>query len=273
MHFVPEKKHLPNINRISILASAILLAYTLAGFITIPSRDFSIQLPGLFLVFQFNNQIVIAFFVAGLTATGADWLVREHPAFKERFTIQHWLLPALSAWVIGLILFQHPFGILWWIIFAVGGTILILILVAEYIMVDPEDVRHIPSVIGLTAISFALFLTLSITIRAAETRLFLLVPTISIACGLSSLRTLHLRLHKRWAFTSTAVIAIMIGQLSAALNYLRIAPVPFGLILLGPAYALTSLIGGVLERKYWRQIIAEPIFVLVIVWGFAILIG
>ena len=139
-------------------------------------------------------------------------------------------------------------------------------------MVDPEDVRHIPAVIGLTAISFALFLTLAITIRAAEIRLFLLVPTITVVCGLSSLRALHLRLHKRWAFTSTVVIAIIIGQLSAALNYLNIDPVTFGLVLLGPAYALTSLVGGVLERKYWRQIIAEPIFVLVIVWGFAFLI-
>jgi len=272
MQIVSEKRYLPNINRISVLASAILLAYTLTGFISFPARDFAIQLPGIFLEFQLNSQIIITLIVAGLTATGADWLVREHPSFQEKYSIQHWLLPALVAWVIGLILFQQPFSLLWWIIFAVGGTTLILVLVAEYIVIDPEDVRHIPAVIGLTAISFALFLTLAITTRSAETRLFLLVPTISIGCGLSSLRALHLRLHQRWAFTATVVIAILIGQLSAALNYLNIEPVTFGLVLLGPAYASTSLVGGLLENKAWNQVIVEPAVVLGIVWGFAILI-
>jgi hypothetical protein len=271
MHVVPETRHLPNINRISVLSAAILLAYTVAGFISLPSRNLEIQLPGVILEFKIDAQLIISVLVAGLTATGADWLVREHPSFQEKSTIEHWLLPSLTAWVIGLILYQQPFSILWWIIFAVGGTTLVLVLIAEYIMVDPEDVRHIPATIGLTALSFALFLTLAIAIRANEIRLFLMVPTIVVTCGLTSLRTLHL-LHKKWALIPTAVVAIIIGQLSAALNYIRIEPIMFGLVLLGPAYALTSLVGGFLERKNWRQIIAEPIFVLVIVWGIAIFI-
>lgn len=269
---MPKTRHLPNINRISVLAAAILLAYTLAGFINLPSRDFGLQLPGLFLGFQLNAQVVIALLVSGLTASGADLMVREHPSFQERFSIQHWLLPALTSWALGLILFQQPFSILWWIALTVGGATLILVLIAEYIMVDPEDVRSLPAVIGLTAVSFALFLTLAITIRASETRLFLLFPTITLACGLTSLRALHLRLQKRWVFTPTLVIAVVIGQLSAALNYLDVKPIAFGLILLGPAYALTSLIGGIMERKDWRQTIIEPVFVLAIVWGSAALI-
>jgi hypothetical protein len=269
---VTEKRYLPNINRISILASSILLAYTLAGFISFPALDYAIQLPGIFLEFQINAQMIITLFVAGLTATGADWLVREHPSFQEKFSIQHWLLPALVAWVLGLILFQQPFSLLWWLLFAVGGATLILVLIAEYIVVDLEDVRHIPAVIGLTSISFALFLTLAITIRAAGTRLFLLVPTIAIGCGLSSLRALHLRLHQKWAFTATLVIAVVIGELSAAFNYLNIEPVTFGLLLLGPAYAATSMVGSLLENRPWNQVLVEPIIVLIIAWGFALIL-
>jgi hypothetical protein len=272
MPLVPEKRHLPNINRISVLASAILLAYTLAGFVSFPSRELAVQLPGVYINFQLNAQVIISIFVAGLTASGAEWLIREHPSFQEKYSVQHWLLPALVAWVIGLILFQQPFSILWWIIFAVGGTILILVLFAEYIVVDPEDVRHIPAVIGLTAIAFALFLTLAITLRAAEIRLFLMVPAISLGCGLASLRALHLRLYKRWAFTATLVISIIVGQISAALNYLNIEPVNFGLVLLASAYSLTSLVGGLLEKKNWRQVILEPIVVVVVIWGISIVI-
>jgi len=270
---VTESRNLPNIfDRISILSAAILLAYILAGFVSLPAQDLALQLPGFYLEIQINVQVVIAFLVAGLSATGVDWLVRDHPGFREKYTFQHWLLPALTAWAIGMALFQQPFGNQWWAIFVVGGGALILVLIAEYTVVDPTDVRQFPATIGLIALSFALYLILIITIRAIETRLFILLPTIFLATGLTSLRTLHLRLQGRWAFTHTAVIAIIIGQLSAALNYLPIEPVTFGLVLLGPAYALTSLVGGFLAGRNWRQAIGEPIFVLVIIGGIAIFV-
>jgi hypothetical protein len=268
---VADSKHLPNINRISVLSAAILLAFTVAGFTSLPTQDLSIQIPSLFLNLTINTELVIAFLIAGLTASGADWLVREHPSFQGGVSIQHWLLPALTAWVIGLILFQQPFSFLWWIIFAIGGATLVLVLIAEFIVVDPNDIYHIPATIGLTALAFALFLTLTITIRNIEARVFLLVPTITVASGLTSLRTLHL-LQKKWAFTHTTVIAIIIGQLSAALNFIRIDPITFGLILLGPAYALTSLAGGLLANRFQRRIILEPLIVLCMVWGIALLI-
>ncbi len=262
-------KYKPNINRISVLSSAILLAYTLAGFISLPIRTLSIQLPGLYLEFLIDEKIVISFLVAGLTATGADSLVREHPSFKGRLSIQHWFLPALTSWAIGLILLQEPFSILWWIVFAIGGSTLVLVLIAEYIVVDPHDIRRIPATIGLIALSFALFLIMAITIRSIEVRMFILVPVISAAAGLISLRTLHL-FHEEWALIEASVIAVILGQISAALNYLRINPITFGLFLLAPAYALTSFAGGLLGKRGIRQLILEPLAVLLIIWVFAI---
>jgi hypothetical protein len=262
---------LPNINHISILAASILIAYTLAGFIALPTRTFSIQLPGLFLEFEINAKTIVSLLVAGMTATGADWLIRSHPS-KPRYSLQHLLIPALTAWAIGIILFQQPFSIVWWITFAVGGGVLTLVLIAEYIMVDPQDIRRIPAIIGLTAIAYALFLVLAINLRASEIRLFTLLPTITIASFLTALRTLNLRLQQRWLFLESAIIALCIAQLSAALNYLKIEPVTFGLVSLGPAYALTSFIGGLMEKKTWRSAIIEPTIVLGIVWGLAILI-
>jgi hypothetical protein len=51
---VPETKIFPNLDRISILAAAILLAFTLAVFIDIPSQEINLQLPGIYLNFQIN---------------------------------------------------------------------------------------------------------------------------------------------------------------------------------------------------------------------------
>jgi len=268
---VPEIRHLPNINRISVLSGAIFLAYTLVGLIILPSSDQSIQLPRQILGLPIDHKLFFAILLSGLTATGTNWLIREHPTFKENFSIQHCLLPALTAWGVGLILFQQPFGPNWWIMFSIGGPVLILIIVAEYIMVDPNDIHNVPATIGLTALSYALFLTLAITIRGIEARIFLIAITLAIASGLTSLRSIHLQ-YKKWAFSQTAIIAIIIGELSAALNYFQIDPVTYGLILLGPTYALTNAVGSLLENKQNYQMIFEPLFFLCIIWVIAILI-
>lgn len=270
MQGVIKPRYLPDTNRISMLAATILLAYALARFVNLPIRELAIQLPGLYLNVQINVRTFVALLVAGLTAAGADWLLRDHPAFKGKSTIEHWLLPALTALVIGLPLFQLPLGPLWWGGFALGGGLLMLVLVAEYISVDPEDVRQPPAAAGLTAVSFALYLALAVALRFAELRLFLILPALTLAVFLVSLRALNLRLRGQWAFIPAGVVALITGQIVAALHYWPLAPVPYGLALLGPAYALTSLIAGLVEGEPLRQALVEPGVVLVLVWGAAL---
>lgn len=279
-----QPRSLPNADRLSVLAATILLAYALARFINLPERELAVQLPGVYLSVQINIHTIVALLVAGLTASGADWLLRDHPALDrhnpgkrgapsgKQSTLEHWLLPALTAWVIGLPLSQLPPGPMWWAGFALGGGVLMLVLVAEYIVVDPEDIRQPPAAAGLTAVSFALYLALAVALRFAGIRLFLLLPALSITAGLVSLRAMHLRLHGRWAFVQAAVIALIIGQIAAALHYWPLAPVTYGMVLLGPAYALTSLISSLEEAEPLRKALIEPLAVLIIVWGTAVFI-
>ncbi len=72
-------RHLPDADRLSILVGTILLAFALAHFIRLPVRQLSIQLPGFYLLINFGVQELVALLVALLTATGADWLLRDHP--------------------------------------------------------------------------------------------------------------------------------------------------------------------------------------------------
>jgi hypothetical protein len=266
-------RHLPDSERLSILVGTILLAFALAHFIRLPVRQVSIQLPGLYLVINFGVQELVALLVALLTATGADWILRDHPYRGKHRLVEHWLLPGLTAWAVGLPLLQLPLTPVWWIGFALGGVLLILVLVAEYIAIDPEDVRQPPAAAGLTAVSFALFLVLVAGLRFANTRLFLLLPALGLASGLVSLRTVHLRLHDRWAFLEAGLVSWITIQLAAALHYMPVSPVAFGLALLGPAYSLTNLLGSLAEGKPVRQAVWEPAVVLVLIWGAALLIN
>jgi hypothetical protein len=264
-------RNLPDPDRLSVLAAALLLAYTLTHFVDLPLNDLEVQLPGFFLAVPINLQTIVAFIAAGITASGADWLMRDHPALTGERTVQHWLLPALTAWVIGIPLFQLPLGLTWWAVFAVGGALLLLVLVAEYIAVDINDVRYPPAAAGLTAVSFALFLMLAIVMRSAGTRLFLLLPALTLAVGLVCLRTFHLRLQGQWRLIETVLIAVIVAQAVAALHYWPLSPVAYGLAVLAPSYALTSLFGSLVEGVPLRHALLEPALVLGVLWTAALL--
>ncbi len=248
----------------------ILLAYALASFIELPALDLSMQLPGMFIEIPLDVHAVAALLVAILTASGADWLLRTHPAVGEHRTFAHWLVPAFTAWTIGVPLSQISGAPQWWLGFIGGGALLMLVLVAEYITLDPDDFRQPIAAAGLTTVSFALCLILAIALRYSGLRLFLILPPLALAFWLVSLRTLHLRLHGRWVFLQAGVVSLVCTQIAAAIHYLPLTPVSFGLVLIGPAYSLTSLIGNLNEDEPLPQAILEPVVVLLILIGAAL---
>ena len=270
MSTAERSRNLPDADRLSALTAIILLAYVLGRFVDLPTRDLIVQLLGLFLSIPINMRTAVAILAAGLMASGADWLLRDHPAFRDGRTFQHWILPALTASVIGFPLYQLSMGPLWWAVFAIGGVVLILVLIAEYIIMDPTDTRHSLAAAGLTAVSFTLYLILAIVLRSAGLRLFWTVPALMLAAGLISLRTLNLRLQGQWKVFEVVMICLVVGQLAAALHYWPLSPVPYGLAMLGPAYALTSLSAGLAEGEPLRRVIVEPGLVLLILWGGAL---
>jgi hypothetical protein len=221
--------------------------------------------------FTLDTRSVVLLLVSGLTASGADWLLRSHPELKGQSTLQHWILPALTAWVVGGVLFTLPYTPAWFVGFAFGGALIMVVLVAEYIVVDPHDVRQPVAAAALIAMSFALFLALAITLHIAGLRLFLRFPLVGGAALLVSLRALYLRLQGRWLFFPALAVALITGQLSTALHYWPISSVAYGLALLAPLYALNSAIAAMARREPIRHILLEPALVAGLIWLAALL--
>jgi hypothetical protein len=267
-----SRQNLPNIDLMSILAAMIVLAYTLERFIDLPSWQISRQLPGLYIELNINVTMITSLLVACMTAAGANWLMRGHPASQGKVALQHAILPALTALVIGIPLSRVPVGIGWWLGLISGTFILVLVIIAEYIAVDLEDIRLPFANAALSAVSFALFLLLAGALRAAGVRLLFITPALILADWLVSLRVTNLRLHGEWTIYESAIIALMIGQIAAAFYYWPLSPITFGLVLLGPSYALISLFCNLIEEKPVRQVIFEPIISIVIAWGAAFII-
>lgn len=265
-----EHQHLPNTDRLSVLAASILLAYALLPFVTIPERDLVMRVLGAVFVFKVNFSTIIALIGAGLAAAGTEWLLRDHPHLGRQRTFQHWLIPALTAWVLDVPLSSLAVSLQWWAVLGFGGLLLVLVLISEYIAVDPEDTRHAAATVGLTAVSYALFLILVIALAGADMRLYLLLPGLFIAIFLVTLRSLYLRLGGRWCIAWSLAIAMTVAQAAAALHYWPLSPLRYGLVLLGLAYALASIAGSVEEGRPWQTLWIEPVLMLAALWGLAI---
>jgi len=266
---VNETRFLPDTNRVGVLTAAVLLAFALTRLIQTPEFTFELQLPGFYVAYPLSLSSLMVIMAAGLTATGMDWLLRSHPSLGKTRTIEHWLLPTLATFIIGIPLTILPPNNTWWLGFGVGGLLLVLVYLAEYIVVEPSAPNYAVASAGLTALSFSVFLILTTALRFSGARLFLVAPAVFVATGLVSLRTLHLRVSQKWEYSWALGIGLVCTQIGAGLHYWPVSPVQFGLILLGPLYALSTLTSNLLEGIPLRRAMIEPLIALALSWGIA----
>ncbi len=264
-----SRRNLPNQERLSIVVATILLAYTLAKIVNVPSRIFHLELIGIIIPISINFNSWITLAVSGMTASGADWLLRDHPRLENKSTLPHLLLPALSAWILSIILNTLPNNPMWWVAFAIGGTILLLVILAEYITLDEEDFRQPLAGASLNALSYATFLALAVSLRYSDLRLIVILPALAIASGIMSLRIIQLQNPDHQTISKSLLSLIIVSQLAAALHYLPFTPLSFGLFLLGTLYATTNFISNLSPDGITSRVVAESIFSLLILWGMA----
>jgi hypothetical protein len=260
-------------DRLGVLTATVLLTYALTRIVQSPEFQLSVQLPGFYFAFPITLGTVMTLLAAGLTATGMDWLLRGHPSLKGKATIEHWMLPTLTTFVVGAPLSILPDGNVWWLAFMIGALLLVLVFLAEYVVVDPAAPNYAIARAGLTALAYALFLILVTALQFAGVRLFLLIPVLFASAALVALRILHLDGADRWDFPWAAGIGLICAQLGAGLHYWPISPLQWGLAVTGPLYALTLLCASLTEGIPLRRARLGPGLVLFAVWGAALLLG
>jgi len=262
---------MPDSNRLSVLIAAILLAYALAHLIEIPGFVANLNIFGIVFSLPLNLNVTATLMASGLTAAGMDWLLRGHPHFEKENSLQHWILPALTTFVLGIPLYTLPFGLAWGLSFVVGAVLLMLVFLAEYIALDTSDVRYPAASAGLVALSYTLFLILMTTLSFSTSRLFLVAVIAFPSAAMVALRALHLRTGK-WAFAWAFGIALVLTQFAAALHYWPLQPIQYGLALLGPLYALTELAQNLDEDVSIHRASIEASIGLAVFWATAILV-
>lgn len=260
------RSFLPSANRIGTLIASVLLAFALTRMIQSPRFTLTITLPGFYFAYPLTLSTAMTLLAAALTATGMDWMAREHPALGQKPTIEHLMLPTLTTFVIGAPLALLSNGSNWWTGFVFSAILLGGVFLAEYITIDPSAPYYAFARAGLTALAYALFLILATSLRFSGARMFVLVPVLFIVAGLISLRILHLDGADRWDFPWAIGIGLVCAQIGAGLHYWQITPVQFGMALTGPLYALTLLSVSLSENIPVRRAVTGPALIVLSAW-------
>lgn len=267
---------IPDIDRLSIVSSAIMLAFALTQVVSFPAQMISFSIFGILLEFLLDFSTVITLFTAVLAAVGMDWLIQSHPGKERRHSFlensRHWMIPIFTTLVIGVVLNSFAGGPYWWVIYGLGSIILIAVFIAEYNVVSPGEANSPLATMGLTGLSFVLFFLLAVAVFSANLRLFIRLPLLSLGAILAVARTIHLRTG-HWYPIWALINSLVVSEIVVGFHYLPLLPLQFGLMLVGIAYALTSIVTGIKESReswaLWGEPLVMVIFTLVIsiFWG------
>jgi hypothetical protein len=266
---------MPDFEHASVLGASLMLAFVLGQFIDLPPRAVSFGFFDILVEFTFDTEFLLALMTAGLAIAGTAWLMGAHPSGKGARGAQHWALPGLTAWVLSVTISSIPAGTLWWVVLCAGTAFLVLVWIAEFITVNPGDENFRLAANGLTVLAFALYLVLTINLRAVGTRLIFLLPAVTLPVVVITTRYLFLKLqaqdlldleNRNLSLLAAGTIGITAGQFATAFHYFPVSPLSFGLALLSPIYAANVLFGNLVDARPAVRTVAEPLVLLAALW-------
>lgn len=263
---------LPKPERLSVITAGILICYAFLPLVQVPAREISFLLFGILISFRLNFYNLISLVTAIMAAAGMGWLLFDHPSRENQNIFPHLILPALTTGAIGFPLGLIGTGFAWWVILALGSILVVLILIFEYISLDLRDIRYPLAMMVLSGTSYSLLLILSIALRSAGLRLYQILLLLPAIYAFFSLRILNFRLGGRWRLEWTAVIVLVVTQFLISLFYWPLSPVRFGLLLLGPAYAMIGIAAALEEKPDLKNVFIEPLVMMGILWVLAVFI-
>ena len=253
--------HAPDRDRLSVLTAIILLAFALARTVQLPTRPVRAMLFGSSIGFDLNGPFVLLVLVAALISAGADSLMRSHPELRGASlarSMVHWILPGGAALGLGLLLNRLPAGVGWWAGLGFAAVFMVLVLIAEYTVVAPDDAGFYWAALGLTVLAYAIALTFFTLLRASSGRAAITATAAALVSGLIGLRLVLLAGATRLdALSHAGVIGLCLGQCTWALNYWPAGALGTGLILLVVFYTCTGLTQQHLVGNLTRRVLIE----------------
>lgn len=248
-------------NRANVLATLVVLGLILAAFLNLPEWSREIMVLGSPLTIRITQTTMIALLLTGIVCAGTDTVVRLHPRAREidaSFSFVTWTVPALTTALAAVLLPELPSLVYRAAGYVGAGLILILLISAEYVTVDPADQRYPTARLLLNGWVYLLALAAFVLIYSLKARSLVSATAVLVAGTLLALELLR---GAGRGFGRTALYALIAGlatgQVIWAMNYMRLGGISGGLVLLLGFYIATGVALQTLQGRLTRRVLVE----------------
>ena len=267
----------PRTDQLSTLTAVIGIGYSVSRFLHFPARILEATLFGSPISVRVDGQLILLLLLTALITTGTDVLMRSHSRLRHNpldlRPLCHWIVPALTALIAGLLLNGLAEGSTWLLGMLVGVAVLVFVLVAEYAVIDPAHLAFSQMQIGLTLLAYLVALVWFSWVAQLAARGALSATSTLLIGGLVSFRLLHLyaipALQAAW---NGLAVGLLLAELMWVLGYWALPPLVIGAWLLVVLHLAVGLIRQGRDRGLSRRELVEFTFVAVIALALTVLL-
>lgn len=255
-------------DRISVACWMVLLGLSAGSIFELPEVGFSFAALGSPISVELTGTLWLALILAVLAGAGAESVVAVHPLFMEGRnqrgvrTWSFWALPMALALLAALVLPSAPSALLQVLVIVLSGAVMAIAFFALYATVERGRPGFRRSRLVLDALAYGSALLLFLFVYQTRTRSLLsgsLIALTAMLLAIEILRTATPR--STTALTYGAIIGLILGQVTWALNYWVLPGLTGSLILLLIFYLLVGIAQqGLLDRLTSRVVIEFAVF-------------
>jgi len=249
-------------DRISVASWVVVFGLAISLLVQIPTTQITFRALGSPITLSLSAGTLMALLVAIAAAAGTESVVRLHVRFARHLssaTWAYWALPAAIASITVVLLPQVPTRLLQVIVILIAGSLLAAALYSLYATVEPGQPGFRRARFVLDALSYGSALLLFLFVYETRTRSLLSGTLVAMTATLLAIEILRTSTYKTsLVLVYGAIVGLLLGQITWALNYWPLLPgLTGGLLLLLSFYLAVGIAQQSLQERLTRRVLIE----------------
>lgn len=251
-------------DRISVATWPLVLGMALSLFVALPTVEFSFVAFGSPATLPLTGTLIVAMVLALLAAAGAESVIAVHPHFATRVingrggTWPYWALPMAMTIIMTMVLPRLPTPLIQVLALLLAAMLFILVFFSLYLTVEPGQPGFRRARLMLNVMTYGAAVVLFFFVYQTRARSLVSASLVTVTATLLAVELLRSSTTPNGTVLSYgAIVGLVLGQVTWALNYWPLPYLTAGLLLLLVFYGLVILAQSGLQGRLTRRVVVE----------------
>lgn len=251
-------------DRISVATWPVVVGLALSLFVALPTVELSFIAFGSPATIPVTGTLLIAFALAVLAASGAESVVSAHPHFATAAqrsrgrTWPFWALPMAMTIIMTMLLPLLPTPLIRVLGLLLAAVIMILVSFSLYVTVEPGQQGFRRARLVLNILTYAAAVVLFLFVYQTRARSLVSATLVAVTAMLLAIELLRTNTSSTIAIIGYgAIVGILLGEVTWALNYWPLPNLTGGLLLLLIFYITVSFAQAGLQKRLTARVAIE----------------